>query len=167
MRRILLIILSVSITSICFSQSRLFQQKENEIKKVVNTCLECISGRKGEKRDWEKFKSIFLPTAQLTSVECYNDTSMVRVIPIERFVEIYAPIYESHTFRESNRKMKVQIFGNMAQVFQVYCSEMDTRKKAVLGVNSFQLVYEKGEWLIASLLWQSESKDHKVPRRLK
>ncbi|MFA8450195.1 MAG: hypothetical protein ACEPOW_05850 [Bacteroidales bacterium] len=136
------------------------------IKQIVKACVKSISGKKGQERDWDKFESLFLPTAQLCAVECNPDTNYLRVIPIERFLDTYKEIYENHTFFEKSKKIHIRKFRNIAQVLQVYELKIDTEEKPIMGINSYQLIYKNGRWWITNLLWQGECEEAKIPKEL-
>ncbi|MFA8298930.1 MAG: hypothetical protein ACEPOV_02085 [Hyphomicrobiales bacterium] len=165
MRKSLLIIVLSIITSFSYSQDCLKSKTDGDgksIESLVKACLECISGKKGEKRDWKRFENLFLPTAQLSYVICKNDSAYTRVTQIDMFIDMNSAGYEKYDFFEKQLNMKVQKFGHLANVCQKYEKRSNAFEGKKRGYNFFQLVFERNRWWVLNLVWQSESDIHKV-----
>lgn len=130
---------------------------------IVTAVLESISGDKGEERDWARFRNLFLPTAQLNAVFHRNDSSWVKINTISEFIDKAGTWYIDNGFHEYAYKNKVDVFGNIAHVFQSYGASIANEGEIERGINSFQLVYDKGRWWIVNLIWDSETETVKIP----
>jgi len=137
------------------------ESKEN----IVNAILESISGDKGVKRDWDRFRNLFLPTAQLNAVFHRKDSSFVRISTVREFIDKAGTWYVDNGFHEYALKNKIDSFGNIAHVFQSYGAKLADGKEIERGINSFQLVYNNSRWWIVNLIWEGETETVKLPRK--
>ncbi|QCR24015.1 hypothetical protein [Pontibacter sp. SGAir0037] len=149
-----------------FAQAKVSAQDVASIEAITAAGLRIISGPKGQKRDMEQFKALFLPDAQLGGVFYRGDSSFVRITTVEQFADRNGPFYEQNGFFELQLALRIERFGNLATAFQTY----DTRytkdgKVEARGVNTYQLVYDKGRWWIASLLFTPETEQQKLPAK--
>ncbi len=132
---------------------------------IVTAVLASISGDKGVERDWVRFRNLFLPTAQLNVVFHRNDSSWVKINTIPEFIAKAGTWYMDNGFHEYAYKNKVDVFGNIAHVFQSYGASIANEGEIERGINSFQLVYDQGRWWIVNLIWDSETETVKIPER--
>ncbi|WP_461488408.1 hypothetical protein [Pontibacter sp. HJ8] len=160
----LAMVLGISYT--CPAQTKVPAADVASIEAITAAGLRIISGPKGQKRDMEQFKALFLPNAQMGGVFSKGDSSFVRITTVEQFAARNGPFYEQNGFYESQLGLRVERFGNIATAFQTY----DTRytqpgKVEARGVNTYQLVYDKGRWWIASLLFTPETPQQPLPEK--
>jgi hypothetical protein len=137
----------------------------NSIDAILVALYSVISGPAGE-RDWNRFRSLFLPQAQLTSAGKGADGS-VRVHPmsVEDYVRLAGDYFSQHAFFESPIVSRVQTFGNVSQVFSSYESRHSAGEAPFArGINSFQLLYDGHRWWVVSILWDEERSDNPLPR---
>jgi len=155
--------IKIVVLSICFS-CYLVGQSEVDIyqtpESVTEAFLDFISFEKGEIKDWEKCRNLFLPTAQMISINPKAPpTRQIRVNNLEQFVRNSGPQYSKNGFEEIVIGLKVDRFKDIANVFQsFYCKTPDGSYKA-RGINSYQLVYTMDRWWISSLMFTNESED--------
>src|SRR5438105_314490 len=99
-----------------------------------------ISGPAGE-RDWDRFRSLFLPQARLTAATKNADgTSRIRPMGVEDYAKGAGDYFLQHAFYESPIVNRVQTFGNVTQVFSSYESRRALREAPFArGINSIQL----------------------------
>ncbi|MBC5774556.1 hypothetical protein H8S95_10835 [Pontibacter sp. KCTC 32443] len=167
MKRLLLtLILGTAVTIVAQAQAKLTSAETATIEALTETGLKIISGPKGQKRDMEKFKALFLPNAQMGGVFFKGDSSFVRITTVEKFAERNGPAYEELGFYENVLGLRVERFGNLATAFQTYETRYGKDGKVeARGVNTYQLVYDKGRWWIASLLFTPETNKQKIPAK--
>lgn len=129
---------------------------------IVNQVLDIISGEKGDTRDWEQFRSLFLPTAQFAVLYHKNDgTKLINTMTLDEFVHMAGASYQDHGFIEYEIAKHVDEYNGIAQVFQsYYAKELDIEEK---GINSFQLVHDGNRWWIFSILWTNDRNGVEVP----
>ncbi|MFD2513975.1 hypothetical protein ACFSRY_08870 [Pontibacter locisalis] len=167
MIKYLILLLLVCLMSLqSFAQAKVQQQDVATVEAIVKAGLQIISGPKGQERDMEKFKALFLPGAQMGGVFFKGDSSFVRITTVENFAERNGPAYAKMGFYENQISLKVEQFGNIATAFQTYETRFGKDGKVEdRGVNTYQLVYDKGRWWIASLLFTPENEAFPIPEK--
>jgi hypothetical protein len=121
-----------------------------------------ISGPAGD-RDWNSFRSLFVPEARLTSAT-RKDGGPIRLLDVEGYVRGAGGYFKTHAFYESAITNRVQKFGNIAQVFSSYESRSAPNEKPFArGVNSIQLFDDGSRWWVLSILWDEESPTNPLP----
>jgi len=124
-----------------------------------------ISGPPGE-RDWNRFRSLFLPGAHLTSTGKTADGS-IRVHPntVDDYVTRGGAYFLKNGFFESPIHSRIETFGNIAQVFSSYESRHNAGEAPFArGINSLQLLNDGKRWWIVSILWDEERPDNPLPK---
>ncbi len=136
------------------------------IDSILAALYDVISGPAGE-RDWNRFRSLFMPNAHLTSAEKSPDGA-VRVRPnsVEDYVRLGGNYFLKNGFFEKPIVSRVQTFGNVAQVFSSYESRHAPGEATFArGINSFQLAYDGKRWWVVSILWDEERPDNPLPKK--
>ena len=162
MRTHILILLLVSFSVKTFAEIDTTAVKS--IEGITNKMLELISGDIGETRNWDKFRNLFLPTAQTMIVnQKASPSKQVKTINLEEFVRYIGPSYKRDGFKEIAIGLTVNEFNGIANVFQSYHCKNLTGTYEKRGINSYQLVYANGRWWIASTTFTNETDENKIP----
>ena len=132
---------------------------------ILAALYNVISGPAGE-RDWNRFRSLFLPGATLTSAGKDREGNIhVRPRTVEGYVTGAGGYFAQHGFFESPIVSRVQTFGNVAQVFCSYESRGAAGEAPFArGINSIQLAYDGKRWWVVSILWDEERSDNPLPK---
>jgi hypothetical protein len=143
-------------------------QRPEDVKSIDNILValyDVISGPAGE-RDWNRFRSLFLPQAQLTSATKRADGAVrIRPMSVEDYVKGAGDYFAQHAFFESPIVSRVQTFGNVSQVFSSYESRHSAGEAPFArGINSLQLLYDGNRWWVVSILWDEERSDNPLPK---
>lgn len=168
MQRIMKIFIITALTLLAVTP--LFAQRQTDdmdvlsIEGITIAALESISGDKGEKRNWQRFRKLFWPTAQLNAIFHKGDSTWLKVNTIEEFILLAGTWYEDNGFKEYKFKNKIDTFGDLAHVFQSYGASLADGKEIERGINSFQLAFVDNRWWIVNLIWDSETGKHKLPK---
>ncbi len=145
--------------------SRVPAPKPDDVKSldsILHAIYDVISGPAGD-RDWNRFRSLFVPEARLTS-NTRRDGGPVRLLDVEGFASGAGNYFKTHPFYESAIVNRVQKFGNIAQVFSSYESRTaPSEKPFARGVNSIQLFNDGSRWWVLSILWDEESPTNPLP----
>jgi hypothetical protein len=140
----------------------------DSIDHMMAAIYDVISGPPG-KRDWDRFRSLFVPGGRLTSTTkppnaTASDAIPVRLLTVEDYVNRAGDYFNTHGFFERAAVNKVQRFGNIAQVFSSYESRHTADEKPFTrGINSMQLLYDGKRWYFLSILWDEESATNPIP----
>jgi hypothetical protein len=142
--------------------------KPNDVKSIdsiMAALYNVISGPPGE-RDWNRFRSLFMPGAHLTSTGKAPDGS-VRVHPnsVDEYASGAGGYFLKNGFFENPIVNRIETFGNVAQVFSSYESRhVAGEAPFARGINSLQLLNDGKRWWIVSILWDSERPDNPLPK---
>jgi hypothetical protein len=134
---------------------------------IVYTAYDVISGPAGA-RDWNRFRSIFLPQARFTQVGKGSDgATFVISWSVDEFIRDATAVFAKDPFYENAIVNQPQSYGNMTQVFSSYESHRSPGDKPFeRGVNSFQVLNDGKRWWIVSIFWDSERPDNPLPANM-
>ena len=134
---------------------------------ILAAVYEVISGPKGQKRDWERFRSLYLPGARLIPTGAKKDGagSFARVLSPDEYVDRAIPIFEKDGFYETEAARRMERYGNIVQIFSTYESRHDPKDAPFArGVNSFQLFFDGTRWWVVTVFWQGETAESPIPK---
>jgi hypothetical protein len=139
----------------------------DSIDHIMFAIYDVISGPPGQ-RDWNRFRSLFVPEGRLTSTVKREGSDSVRLLTVEDYVNGAGKYFLTNGFFESAIVNKVQRFGNIAQVFSSYQSRHAAAdvKPFTRGINSMQLFYDGKRWWVLSILWDEESPSNPLPSEM-
>ncbi|MCA8948510.1 MAG: cupin domain-containing protein [Planctomycetes bacterium] len=134
---------------------------------IVDALYAVISGPSGQKRDWDRMRSLFHPDARLIPV--LETPGGKRGVPmsVEDYIARSGPFLERNGFFEVELARKVDEFGDFAHVWSTYEGKRDEsdRKPFLRGINSIQLVREGGNWRLLEVLWEQEATAGPIPAK--
>lgn len=131
---------------------------------VTQKMLEFISFEKDEVKDWDEFRNLFLPRAELIAI--YPDAPPARQVSslnLEEFVRYAGSTYPSEGFEEIVIGLDVKEFNGIATVFESFYCKTKSGSYEARGVNTYQLVFLNNRWWIASTMFVNETEDVKLP----
>jgi hypothetical protein len=142
---------------------------------LLGSLYNVISGPPGKARDWDRFRSLFVPDGRLSVIR--PDISPTRDAPGSKgdavflspdmYVERDDPYFKTHGFFEHGIANRIEEFGNLVQVWSTYESrhaENDDRPFA-RGVNAIQIVHAQGRFWIANIIWDEERSGVTLPEK--
>ena len=136
---------------------------------IMKAVYEVISGDAGQKRDWDRFRSLFHKDAKLipTGKNAQTGVTMARFMTPDDYVTRSGPVLERDGFHERELARHVDIYGNIAQVFSTYHAfrKADDKTPFLRGINSFQLMNDGKRWWVISIYWQAETPDNPIPKK--
>ncbi len=137
----------------------------NSLDSIMRALYEVISGPAGT-RDWNRFRSIFLPQARFTEVHKSEDGFSVITWNVDEFVRDATDVFSREGFYESAIVNFPERYGNMAQVFSSYESRHAPGEKPFTrGINSVQLLNDGTRWWVVSIAWDSERPNNPLPKK--
>ncbi len=136
---------------------------------IMTAVYDVISGDAGEARDWDRFRSLFVPGATLSPVgrPQGSSTYMRRVMTTDQYVEGAGQSLEANGFHEVEINRVVEQYGVIAHVFSTYESRRlaSDPEPFARGINSFQLMNDGSRWWVVSIFWLGEGPDHPIPAK--
>ena len=135
------------------------------IDSILSALYGVISGPAGE-RDWNRFRSLFLPQARLTAATKNADgSSRIHPMGVEDYAKGAGSYFLQHAFFENPIVNRIETFGNITQVFSSYESRHAAGEAPFArGINSIQLLNDGTRWWIVSILWDEERSDNPLPK---
>jgi hypothetical protein len=136
---------------------------------IMKAVYDVISGDAGKPRDWDRFRTLFhkdarmIPSGKNATTGVYG----ARVLSPEDYIKRVEPVFAKEGFFEREKARRVELYGNIAQVFSTYESfhSLADKKPFMRGINSFQLLNDGKRWWILTIFWQGETADNPIPKK--
>lgn len=135
---------------------------------IIAALYDVISGPAGEKRDWDRMRSLFLPDARLIPTGPRQGGGHgARVLSVEDYISGAGPNLERNGFFEREIGRVTERYGNMVHLFSAYDSKRteSDEKPFMRGINSIQVVNDGTRWWIVTVLWEAERPDNPIPAK--
>lgn len=135
---------------------------------IIAALYDVISGPAGQKRNWDRMRTLFLPEGRLISTGRRADgKSGKRVMDVEGYIASSGPFLEKNGFFEYEIGRKTEQFGGIVHVFSTYASKHTAadEKPFMRGINSIQVWNDGNRWWIVTIFWQSETPDTPIPEK--
>jgi len=136
---------------------------------IMKSVYEVISGAAEQKRDWDRFRTLFHKDARLIPSGKNAQTGVVgaRVFTPEEYIMRSSPFMEKEGFFEREIARRTDAYGNIAQVFSTYASfhKTDDKMPFARGINSFQLLNDGKRWWVLTIYWQNETPETPLPKK--
>lgn len=135
---------------------------------IIKALYDVISGPAGQKRDWDRFQSLFIPNgARLIPTGKRDGTVGYSVITPQEYATRIGPQLENGGFFEVEIFRVAESFGNVTHLFSTYESRRTAadEKPFARGINSIQLLNDGKRWYVVSIFWDSERADNPIPAR--
>jgi hypothetical protein len=133
---------------------------------IIAAVYDVISGPAKSPRNWDRFRSLFVPGARLIPTgKAPTGEVMARVRTPEEYIQRSGPLLEQNGFFEREISKRVERYANIAHIFSTYESRhaKDEEKPFARGINSFQLVNDGKRWWIVTIFWQGEDDKNPLP----
>jgi len=135
---------------------------------ILTALYDVISGPAGEKRNWDRMRTLFIPEARLIPTNRRADGSTGRrVMNVEEYINSSGPFLEKNGFFEKEISRKVDQYGGIVQVFSTYEAKrtLADEKPFMRGINSIQLWFDGNRWWVVTIFWQSETPENPIPEK--
>jgi hypothetical protein len=135
---------------------------------IIASLYNVISGAAGEKRNWDRMRTLFIPEARLIATSRRKEQSMgMRVMSLEDYINTSGPFLEKEGFFEKEIGRKTEQYGSIVHVFSAYDSKrtLQDAKPFMRGINSIQLWNDGKRWWIITIFWQGETPDNIIPEK--
>jgi len=135
---------------------------------IMAAVYDVISGGIGEKRDWDRFRSLFRPEAKLIPTGGRpGGPFLPQYMGVEDYVVNGGAYLEANGFFEKEINRVEEQYGNIVHLFSTYESRHleDDAEPFARGINSFQLVFDGTRWWVVNIYWQQEGPNSPIPAK--
>lgn len=134
---------------------------------IIAALYDVISGPAGEKRDWDRMKSLFIPEGRLMPTGKGANGVGYRTWTVQEYIDQAGANLEKNGFFEVEISRKTEAYGTISHVFSTYESRntLADEKPFARGINSIQLLNGGDRWWIVSVFWMGESEEFKLPKK--
>jgi hypothetical protein len=140
---------------------------------ILNAVYSVISGGKGQARDWDRMRSLFVPDARLIPAVAASAAnggaahSDALFLMVDGYIERSGSRLTSDGFFERSIHNEIEEFGNIVQVWSTYESRHspEDAKPFARGINSFQLLKDGDRYWVVNIFWDSESPTKPIPAK--
>jgi hypothetical protein len=132
---------------------------------ILAALYDVISGPAGQARDWNRFRSLFVPGARLIPTGLTPEgRGRITVLDPDGYVARSSAALAKGFF-EKEIARKVERYGAIAHVFSTYEARRgaDDTQLLARGINSIQLFDDGTRWWIVSIYWQAERPETPIP----
>jgi hypothetical protein len=141
------------------------EQDRADIAAAVTEMYAMISGPKGP-RDWSRQANCFHPQARQirTWIEA-DGRPACKMMGLDDYAGDTTPYFAEHDFYEVEIGRRIDLFGNIAQVWSAYeaRSALSDARPERRGINSIQLFKDPAGWRIVSMIWDNERDGLSLP----
>jgi hypothetical protein len=133
---------------------------------IIAATYAVISGPAGQKRDWDRMRSLFYPGARLIRTAPKKEGGMgATVLSSQDYIDRASVYFEKNGFTEREIARRTEKWGNILHAFSTYESRHDAKDALPFarGINSFQLFFDGTRWWILTIYWQEETPEHPLP----
>lgn len=136
---------------------------------IMKAVYDVISGDAGQKRDWDRFRTLFHKDARLIPTGKNQQTGVfgATVLSPEDYIKRADANFAQNGFYEKEVARKSDSYGNIVHAFSTYEArrKKDDEKPFLRGINSFQLFNDGNRWWILTIYWQAETPDNPIPKQ--
>ncbi|MFL6427033.1 MAG: hypothetical protein ACJ71S_02230 [Acidobacteriaceae bacterium] len=134
---------------------------------VLAALYDVISGPAGQVRDWNRFKSLFIPDARLIPVRHSKTGPGADVLPlsVEQYQERATPLLATGFFERGIHNTS-ESFGDVVHVFSTYESRRTKDGQPFQrGINSIQLLKDGTRYWVVNIYWDAETPANPIPAK--
>lgn len=132
---------------------------------IVAAAYDVISGPGGQKRDWDRMRSLFYPGARLIRTAPKKEGGMSATsFSVQEYIDRASVYFEKNGFSEKEIFRRTEEWGNILQAFSTYESRHAANDATPFarGINSFQLFSDGTRWWILTIYWQEETPENPI-----
>lgn len=139
---------------------------------LVLAAYDALSRAPGENFEWDRFRSLHLPSALLVPA-AEQRGGRLDPLTVDGFIdwidgvtEESAPIGspQDQGFTEEQLHMVKQRYGDVVQIMSTYASRLYGEEEILVrGVNAMTMVFDGNRWWMAAVAWDEESSAGPIP----
>ncbi|MFO0829380.1 MAG: hypothetical protein U0572_14680 [Phycisphaerales bacterium] len=135
---------------------------------IMRAFYEATAGGPGQPRQWDRWRSLFVPQARLIPARSGPDgTAGAFFLSPTDYVEANKTYFEKGGFSDREVARRVEAFGHIVHVWSTY----ESRRRAedpqpyLRGINSIQLLKDNDRFWIVNVFWDYERPDAMIPAK--
>jgi hypothetical protein len=135
---------------------------------IMAAVYDVISGPAGQRRDWDRFQSLFIPDGRLMpSAPRPGGFNNYAVWTPAEYATRAGPSLMENGFFEVEIHRVTEQWAHIAHVFSTYESRRnaDDPEPFARGINSFQLMHDGSRWWVVSIYWTGERPNLPIPAK--
>ena len=137
---------------------------------ILAAVYSVISGPKGQARDWNRMRSLFIPDARLIPASATPGNAAhtdAIILTIDGYIARSNGRMTTTGFFERSIHNEIEQFGNIVQIWSTYESRHNTDDATPFarGINSFQLLKDGDCYWVVNIFWDAESPTHPIPAK--
>ena len=125
----------------------------------INLFFEIISGKKNQTRNWNKFRELFLPNANLSSsVKDSNGMYVVKSWSVDAYINRLEEFLKENDFWEKASNFQIECLQNISRVSCCYEARRTKNDPLILkkGLNYIHFLKINDDWKIINSIWEDE-----------
>lgn len=133
---------------------------------ILAALYDVISGPAGQRRDWDRFRSLVVPEARfIPTGRTAAGEGRMRNWTTEQYIAEAGPGLERSGFFEREIGRTMSRYGNVVHVMSAYDSKRTAEDPTPFarGVNSIQLWFDGTRWWVVTVFWEAESPGNPIP----
>lgn len=137
------------------------------IDSIIKSYYEATSAGAGEKRQWDRLHSLFLPKSRMIACRPADGKADVWLLPIGDYIDFNSSYMQAGGYFEKEVARRVETFGHIAQVWSTYEARKtaDAPEPYSRGIYSFQLLNDGERWWIVNAYWDYERPESPIPEK--
>jgi hypothetical protein len=134
---------------------------------ILAAVYNVISGPKGQPRDWDRMRSLFIPDARLIPTRTTDGHTDAIILTIDGYIARSNGRMTEAGFFEHSIHNEIEQYGNIVQIWSTYESRhsADDPKSFARGINSFQLLKDGDRYWVVNIFWDAESPTNPIPAK--
>jgi hypothetical protein len=135
---------------------------------ILKAFYEAPAGPPGQAREWDRFRSLFVPDARLIPARPGTEGSAgAFYLTVSDYIEANKVYFEKGGFFDTEIARTTESFANIVHVWSTYESRRKSPEAApyLRGINSIQLLKDKDRYWIMNVFWDYERPDAPIPAK--
>ena len=137
---------------------------------IIAAVYDVISGPAGQRRDWDRMRSLFVPGARLMPTSPVrppgtrpdapltgSESYATNVFDLDGYITRASKFFDESGFFERETARRAEVYGHIAHVWSTYESrhQREDPEPFARGINSIQLMNDGRRWWVVSILWDA------------
>ena len=135
---------------------------------IITALYASISGKVGEKRDWDRMRSLFTPDARLIPLAVQPNGGLRPVmLSVDDYIARSGPRLEEMGFAEREIARRTEEYGSLVHVWSTYAGggSAPAAPPPMRGINSIQLYNDGQRWWVVNVHWLQERPGTPLPAK--